>query len=132
MEFILSTFRVFFHLLFLLIKLLFMDETNTLSIRVQCNRAVWTSSIVCPLHHELWFGDWFRSLYIQWTCIPVPVLMLKQLIHVIYISCETFSNFQLNGDLDLWLNQKLSHLYNLKCTFFSHFFGDIDYVLEMA
>lgn len=59
--------------------------------------------------------------------------MLKQLVHVIYISCETFSTFQLNGDLDLWLNQKLSHhLYNLKCTFFSHFFGDTDYVLEMA
>ena len=35
----------FFHLLFLFIKLLFMNETNTVSIRVQCNKAVWAGSV---------------------------------------------------------------------------------------
>ena len=53
----------FFHLLFLFIKLLLVDETNTVHVRGQCNRAVWTGSV--SLHHELWFGDWFRYLYIQ-------------------------------------------------------------------
>ena len=56
-----------------------MGETHiTMSIKVQCDKAIWTGSVPVASYRELWFGDWFRYLYIQWTCIPVPVFMLKQ------------------------------------------------------
>lgn len=60
-----------------------MGETHvTVSIRVQRSQVVWTGGVPIAAYRELWFGDWFRYLYIQWTSMPVPVFVVRQICQV--------------------------------------------------